>query len=663
MNLNTQNIFNKHFSDTIRLRGKRYFKNGLVKNVQIEKNFVSAKIQGTKKYHAFISFDDNLNPLNMSCSCPYFSLDNCKHLAALFLYLDSEGFFGQPEETDLRLVRNDVQQNNETNKLKYYREVEYLQKTFNPLITQKDGYRKKSDTNFKLAYGIFINGSRTQIYPVRIRLRKDGSIGNISKAHKVNFETTTNLSFNEKLIVDYLCGYDAGSIYLGNYYNTLDDNNRRQMFNEILTFLSDKEVYLEHGYSDYKPIEILHQTAKSELLISEDGDKLVLELSIKLDGETINYSQNIKSVLDEPLWIYLNNKIFKVDNITCEQLDYFNDKSFKLSISKNYLDIFEKNYLPKIASKLPIVSDKYSVEKVHLTPVKKIFLEEDSSSLIIKVKFGYGNVDFEYNPAEEFTSVFSDGKIKTIYMDKEFERNAVEEIKSLSVKKIDAGVFTPRKDSLGFLLKHFDYFKENGFEIFGESNLKKFKVNTSKPKVSFNVTSGIDWFDVTTEIDYNGAAVPFSELVAAIKEKKRYLKLSDGSTGILPNEWVKKFKQTLSFGEVEKDSVRFSKIQALALESILEDADDFETDEHFKEHAEKLKSFDKIKRQTIPRSFNGKLRDYQKAGVDWLYFLKEYSFGGILADDMGLGKTIQSIVLLLKEKRRSEEHTSELQSH
>ena len=210
--------------------------------------------------------------------------------------------------------------------------------------------------------------------------------------------------------------------------------------------------------------------------------------------------------MDKPLWIYSNDKIFKVNNLTYEQLKLFRESSFKKSISKKYLDVFEKDFLPKIASKLPIVSDKYTIEEVRLTPVKKLFLDEDDSSLIMKVKFGYDEVDFDYNPAEEFTSVYSNGKIKTIYRDKEFEEDTVEEIKSLYVKKIDAGTFTPKKDPLVFLLKHFDYFKEKGFEIFGESKLKKFKVNRSKPKVSFNVTSGIDWFDVTTEVKYDGTA-------------------------------------------------------------------------------------------------------------------------------------------------------------
>jgi SNF2 family DNA or RNA helicase len=37
------------------------------------------------------------------------------------------------------------------------------------------------------------------------------------------------------------------------------------------------------------------------------------------------------------------------------------------------------------------------------------------------------------------------------------------------------------------------------------------------------------------------------------------------------------------------------------------------------------------------------LRPYQRAGVDWLTFLRGAGLGGVLADDMGLGKTLQAM--------------------
>lgn len=52
----------------------------------------------------------------------------------------------------------------------------------------------------------------------------------------------------------------------------------------------------------------------------------------------------------------------------------------------------------------------------------------------------------------------------------------------------------------------------------------------------------------------------------------------------------------------------------------------------------------------LPRRFAKILRPYQKAGVEWLYFLRSHHFAGILADDMGLGKTLQTLVVLAMER-------------
>jgi len=48
-----------------------------------------------------------------------------------------------------------------------------------------------------------------------------------------------------------------------------------------------------------------------------------------------------------------------------------------------------------------------------------------------------------------------------------------------------------------------------------------------------------------------------------------------------------------------------------------------------------------------PHGLRCELRAYQRAGLDWLWFLYRNRVGGVLADDMGLGKTIQTMALLL----------------
>ncbi|WP_257182778.1 DEAD/DEAH box helicase [Corynebacterium cystitidis] len=59
-------------------------------------------------------------------------------------------------------------------------------------------------------------------------------------------------------------------------------------------------------------------------------------------------------------------------------------------------------------------------------------------------------------------------------------------------------------------------------------------------------------------------------------------------------------------------------------------------------------------RVPIPETVTAELRDYQRRGVDWLYFMSRNNLGAVLADDMGLGKTLQLLSLLAVEHARDE---------
>ena len=66
---------------------------------------------------------------------------------------------------------------------------------------------------------------------------------------------------------------------------------------------------------------------------------------------------------------------------------------------------------------------------------------------------------------------------------------------------------------------------------------------------------------------------------------------------------------------------------------------------------QKLQDFSGIQPIPAPEGLNASLRPYQHEGVNWLQFLREFKFNGILADDMGLGKTLQALTHLLVEKQ------------
>ncbi|CAI5522129.1 unnamed protein product [Closterium sp. Naga37s-1] len=72
-----------------------------------------------------------------------------------------------------------------------------------------------------------------------------------------------------------------------------------------------------------------------------------------------------------------------------------------------------------------------------------------------------------------------------------------------------------------------------------------------------------------------------------------------------------------------------------------------EDEEYLKEEEEALGDGGSTTRLLVqPSCIQGKMRDYQLAGLNWMIRLYENGINGILADEMGLGKTLQSISLL-----------------
>ncbi|GMY27663.1 ISWI chromatin-remodeling complex ATPase CHR11 isoform X2 [Fagus crenata] len=71
-----------------------------------------------------------------------------------------------------------------------------------------------------------------------------------------------------------------------------------------------------------------------------------------------------------------------------------------------------------------------------------------------------------------------------------------------------------------------------------------------------------------------------------------------------------------------------------------------EDEECLKEEEDGLSGAGTTRLVTQPSCIQGKMRDYQLAGLNWLIRLYENGINGILADEMGLGKTLQTISLL-----------------
>ena len=122
---------------------------------------------------------------------------------------------------------------------------------------------------------------------------------------------------------------------------------------------------------------------------------------------------------------------------------------------------------------------------------------------------------------------------------------------------------------------------------------------------------------------------------------------------------VERRRQEFNEGGEEHEQVTVAELRELALESMTQEPIEFTGSTW---HTALLGGVDKVapERVEIPASVHAELREYQRRGVDWLYWMSRNGIGAVLADDMGLGKTLQLLSLLAVEKDRGEQTGSTL---
>ena len=168
------------------------------------------------------------------------------------------------------------------------------------------------------------------------------------------------------------------------------------------------------------------------------------------------------------------------------------------------------------------------------------------------------------------------------------------------------------------------------------------------------VATNINWFDVEAIANFDGLEANLPELIAAMQNKSRYVKLGDGSIGLLPEEWIQRYAPLANFGKEVDGVYRLKMPQAPLLDALLDEKKDVQTDEGFQKVRGRLRGFQGLQAAPQPAGFIGTMRPYQCEGLAWLLFLESIGLGGCLADDMGVGKTIQMLALLeLHRERRA----------
>ncbi|MDR3692559.1 MAG: DEAD/DEAH box helicase, partial [Fimbriimonas sp.] len=227
----------------------------------------------------------------------------------------------------------------------------------------------------------------------------------------------------------------------------------------------------------------------------------------------------------------------------------------------------------------------------------------------------------------------------------------------------------PLDDVHSFAMKVAPGLRDLGWTVEIVDSLRSVASDEIEWDVAIDSNQTVDWFEFRLGIRVDGEPIDVRPiLVEYLKEQARpQLSLVRGTPAAeteftftaskgrilhLDRHRLNAILRPLTelFGSPETWPQELRAAKALVTEVSGLSAGEWKTSKEFRELRKKLAKFDRLQPQSESEGFRGVLREYQREGLAWLQFLREYNFGGVLADDMGLGKTVQILAHILTEK-------------
>ena len=424
----------------------------------------------------------------------------------------------------------------------------------------------------------------------------------------------------------------------------LDKHPLNQTVIELLPYVSteslDEKVYIED--EDYR-IRVDY---------NESEDVFEPKLKIVNDFGREYLVQNPFVLSPSPLIILTGQRVVKIVNVDSdESLDKLIQLA-QLGIPKDEFETFKTKYLPQINKETHVdLPENIDFNEEIGIPKPRINLFESEGLLKLELVFMYSGEVVHYEDSGDIIVSRLDGltRIKRNDQDEEDWMQLLEEHHVTFVKN---GQFKLKVSPFDWLYQELPILEQKGFEFWGEELLEEYRVKHAEPEYNLMVRSNNDWLDLRGGVKYGDIEVPFKEIIKAVKKERKYIKLSDGSHGKIPKEWIDNFDLVYGLADTSGDNVKINEFHVSVINKLFGDVDYSELNDKTRKKLSILENFDGIDTYEVPETLHGELREYQKAGFSWMRFLNDFGLGGCLADDMGLGKTVQTLTLLLAQQEK-----------
>lgn len=145
---------------------------------------------------------------------------------------------------------------------------------------------------------------------------------------------------------------------------------------------------------------------------------------------------------------------------------------------------------------------------------------------------------------------------------------------------------------------------------------------------------------IEAKLHYGSHEMDLSRVVGAFNRREQFVELNPEAVALIDFDAFEEHWGDLDVSEITSEGIVLKKNQFGPLLSLMEGQGVF-VKEGLKEKISRLCRGSPNAPIEPGKNFQGTLFPYQMQGLQWLKFLDEGGFGGLLADDMGLGKTVQ----------------------
>ncbi len=638
-----------HYADPGSIqRGRAYYKDGRAWNVElVNAGKAVILVDGNSgEYTVEIEVNKKTGELLFECDCPYADDGNfCKHMVAAALelkdYLEGENEFDddyEDEDDEEYIVRKSVpppaparnweKRLGETLALTPRRSTSPNLMRYAAVVLL---------TRTQMGYYGYGSNARTDYYyslePLILKVSDWAPLANDwrKSPQEINELLESDKHWIKSANRMFQQINPAGCLNIepssASFLNALSDNMRYGIGTSNLpAFLSllaklEIPIFLGRRYPDKidRRVHILPDPVDININLQQDQQKLILRTGYEQNGQFIHIQNPIETITHNPVWLMLDDNIAQLHNTSALSIL----SSFPIEIPNAQVEIFREQYFARIAQLLPIKSDIVQWQDVHAEPIPRLYLHDNDKDKILRadLRFGYGNHELPVTKTDEpytVETVPDTWNLIRVFRNHPREQDVIHLLTDSTYRlkratsRYPAGSYElrARAHPFDFLMYSIPLLTRAGFEIYGEENLKAGRINRNTPTMRVHITSGIDWFDLKTFIEYGDQQVSLHDVRKALKRGEHYIKLADGSIGQIPAEWLEKYKHLWGLAEETEDGFRLSDVHLPLLDSLLEEDASLQilspqgAPPDLIQRRERLRHFERIEPQPLPKGLH-----------------------------------------------------------